>query len=86
MKEVIKMDFPQIKKMCDLRIGDVFVRGIFTYVAIDSPHDNTIWVTVPELVNEEDIYGYTSAILLKYKPNDKVKVISKDERPLKLLR
>lgn len=80
------MDFPQIKKMRDLRIGDVFVRGIFTYVAIDSPHDNAVWVTTPELVNEDDIYGYTLAILLQYKPDDKVKVIGKDERPLKLLR
>lgn len=80
------MDFPQIKKMCDLRIGDVFVRDIFTYVVVDYPHYDTVWVTVPELVNEDDVYGYTSAILLQYKPDEQVKVIGRDERPLKLLR
>lgn len=80
------MDFPQTKKMCDLRIGDVFIRDIFTYVVINYPHCGTVWVTMPEFVKEDDIYGYTSAILLQYKPDDKVKVINKVEHPLKMLR
>jgi hypothetical protein len=80
------MDFPKTKKMCDLRIGDVFIRDIFTYVVINYPYYGTVWVTTPEFVNEDDIYGYTSAILLQYKPDEQVKVIGQDERPLKLIR
>lgn len=80
------MNFPQTKKMCDLRIGDVFVRDNFTYVAIADPYYGTVWVTTPEYVNEDDVYGYTSAILLQYKPDEQVKVIGRDERPLKLFR
>lgn len=80
------MDFPQTKKMRDLRIGDVFVRDIFTYVVINYPHYGTVWVTTPELVNEDAVYGYISAILLQYKPDEQVKVIGRDERPMKLLR
>lgn len=80
------MDFPKTKKMSDLRIGDVFVRDIFTYVVVNYPHYDTVWVTTPELVNEDDVYGYTSAILLQYKPDEQVKVIGRDERPLKLFR
>lgn len=80
------MDFPKTKKMCDLRIGDVFIRDIFTYVVINYPYYGTVWVTTPEFVNEDDVYGYTSAILLQYKPDEQVKVIGQDERPLKLIR
>lgn len=78
------MDFPQTKKMRDLRTGDVFVRDDFTYVAIDDPYYGTVWVTTPEYVNEEGVYGYTSAALLQYEPEDEVRVIDKDERPLKM--
>lgn len=74
------MNFPQTKKMRDLRTGDVFVRDGFTYVAIDDPYCGTVWATAPEYVNEEDVYGYTSAALLQYEPEDEVRVIDKDER------
>lgn len=80
------MDFPKTKKMCDLRIGDAFIRDIFTYVVINYPYYGTAWVTTPEFVNEDDVYGYTSAILLQYKPDEQVKVIGQDDRPLKLIR
>lgn len=80
------MDFPQTKKMRNLRIGDVFVRDGFTYVAIADPYYGTVWVTKPEYVNEKGVYSYTSAILLQYEPEDEAKVIGKDERPLKMFR
>lgn len=79
------MDFPQTKKMSDLRTGDIFVRNDFTYIAIADTFNDAIWVTTTKYVNEKDVYGYTSAILLQYKPDDKVKVIGKDERPLNML-
>lgn len=80
------MDFPQTKKMRDLRTGDVFVRDGFTYVAIDDPYYGTVWATKPEYVNEKGVYSYTSAILLQYEPEDETEVIGKDERPLKMFR
>lgn len=49
------MDFPQTKKMRDLRTGDVFVRDDFTYVAIADPYYGTVWVTKPEFINEEGV-------------------------------
>lgn len=79
------MDFPQTKKMRDLRIGDVFIENGFTYVVIAVPYDGVVWVTKPEFVNKEDIYGYTSAALLQYEPDDEAEVIGQDERPLKIL-
>lgn len=72
-------------KMSDLSTGDVFIKNGFTYVVIADPHDGAVWVTTTKYVNEKDVYGYTSAILLQYKPEDKVKVIGKDERPLNML-
>lgn len=80
------MDFPQTKKMRDLRTGDVFVRDGFTYVAIADPYYGTVWVTKPESVNEEGVYSYTSAALLQYEPEDEAEVIGQDERPLKIFR
>lgn len=80
------MDFPQTKKMRDLRIGDVFVRDDFTYVAIADPYYGTVWVTTPEFVNEEGVYSYTSAALLQYEPEDEAEVIGHDERSPKMLR
>lgn len=80
------MDFPQTKKMRDLRIGDVFVRDDFTYVAIADPYYGTVWVTMPEFVNEEGVYSYTSAALLQYEPEDEAEVIGHDERSPKMLR
>lgn len=77
------MDFPQTKKMRDLRIGDVFIRDIFTYVVVNYPYYGTVWVTKPEFVNEEGIYD--SATLLQYKPDEQVKVIGQNERPPKLI-
>lgn len=74
------------KKMSDLRIGDVFVRDDFTYAAIADPYYGTVWVTTPEFISEEGVYGYTSAALLQYEPDDEVRVIDKDERPIKMLR
>lgn len=79
------MSFPYREKMNNLRTGDVFVRDDFTYVAIADPYCGTVWVTTPEYVNEEGVYGYTSAVLLQYEPEDEVRVIDKDERPLKML-
>lgn len=79
------MDFPKIKKMLDLRTGDIFIRDGFTYVAIADPFNGAIWVATTKYVNEEDAYGYTSAALLQYEPDDEVRVIDKDERPLKML-
>ena len=72
--------------MNNLRTGDVFVRDDFTYVAIADPYYGTVWVTKPEYVNEEGVYGYTSAALLQYEPEDEAEVIGKDERPLKMFR
>ena len=80
------MDFPQTKKMRDLRTGDVFVRDGFTYVAIDDPYYGTVWVTTPEFANEYGAYSYTSAALLQYEPEDEAEVIGQDERPLKMFR
>lgn len=80
------MDFPQTKKMRDLRTGDVFLRGGLTYVAIADPYYGTVWVTKPEFVNENGVYRYTLADLLQYKPEDEVEVIGQDERPLKMFR
>ena len=80
------MDFPQTKKMRDLRTGDVFVRDDFTYVAIADPYYGTVWVTKPEYVNEKGVYSYTSAILLQYEPEDEAEVIGHDERSPKMLR
>lgn len=74
------------KKMRDLRIGDVFVRDDITYAAIADPYYGTVWVTTPEFISEEGVYGYTSAALLQYEPDDEVRVIDKDERPIKMLR
>lgn len=72
------------KKMRDLRTGDVFVRDGVTYVAIAEPYYGTVWVTKPELVNENGVYSYTSAALLQYEQDDEAEVIGKDERPLKM--
>lgn len=80
------MDFPQTKKMRDLRTGDVFVRADFTYVAIADPYYGTVWVTKPEFINEEGVYSYTSAALLQYEPEDEAEVIGHDERSPKMLR
>lgn len=80
------MDFPQTKKMRDLRTGDVFVRDGFTYAAIADPYYGTVWVTTPEFISEEGVYGYTSAALLQYEPEDEAEVIGQDERPLKMFR
>ena len=80
------MSFPYREKINNLRTGDVFVRDNFTYVAIADPYYGTVWVTTPEFVNEEGVYGYTSAALLQYEPDDEVRVIDKDERPIKMLR
>lgn len=80
------MDFPQTKKMRDLRTGDVFVRDDFTYVAIVDPYYGTVWVTKPEFINEEGVYSYTSAALLQYEPEDEAEVIGHDERSPKMLR
>lgn len=80
------MDFPQAKKMRDLRTGDVFVRDDFTYVAIADPYYGTVWVTKPEFINEEGVYSYTSAALLQYEPEDEAEVIGQDERSLKMFR
>lgn len=80
------MDFPQTKKMRDLRTGDVFVRDDFTYVAIADPYYGTVWATKPEFVNEKGVYSYTSAALLQYEQDDEAEVIGKDERPLKMFR
>ena len=80
------MDFPQTKKMRDLRTGDVFVRDDFTYVAIADPYYGTVWVTKPEFINEEGVYSYTSAALLQYEPEDEAEVIGQDERSLKMFR
>lgn len=80
------MDFPQTKKMRDLRTGDVFVRDDFTYVAIAVPYYGTVWVTKPEFINEEGVYSYTSAALLQYEPEDEAEVIGQDERLLKMFR
>lgn len=80
------MDFPQIKKMRDLRTGDVFVRDDFTYVAIADPYYGTVWATKPEFVNEKGVYSYTSAALLQYEPDDEAEVIGHDERSPKMLR
>jgi hypothetical protein len=80
------MDFPQTKKMRDLRTGDVFVRDDFTYVAIADPYYGTVWVTKPEFINEEGVYSYTSAALLQYEPEDEAEVIGHDERSPKMLR
>lgn len=80
------MDFPQTKKMRDLRTGDVFVRDDFTYVAIADPYYGTVWATKPEFVNEEGVYSYTSAALLQYEPEDEAEVIGHDERSPKMLR
>lgn len=80
------MDFPQTKKMSDLRTGDVFVRDDFTYVSIADPYYGTVWVTKLEYVNEEGVYSYTSAVLLQYEPDDEVEVTGQDERPPKMYR
>ena len=80
------MSFPYREKMNNLRTGDVFVRDDFTYVAIADPYYGTVWVTTPEDVNEEGVYGYTSAALLQYEPDDEAEVIGQDERPLKMFR
>lgn len=80
------MDFPQTKKMRDLRTGDVFVRDDFTYVAIADPYYGTVWVTKPEFVNEKGVYSYTSAALLQYEPDDEAEIIGQDECPLKMFR
>lgn len=80
------MDFPQTKKMRDLRTGDVFVRDDFTYVAIADPYYGTVWATKPEFINEEGVYSYTSAALLQYEPEDEAEVIGHDERSPKMLR
>lgn len=80
------MDFPQTKKMRDLRTGDVFVRDDFTYVAIADPYYGTVWVTKPEFINEEGVYSYTSAALLQYEPEDEAEVVGHDERSPKMLR
>lgn len=80
------MSFPYREKINNLRIGDVFVRDDFTYVAIADPYYGTVWVTTPEFISEEGVYGYTSAALLQYEPDDEVRVIDKDERPIKMLR
>ena len=80
------MDFPQTKKMRDIRTGDVFVRDDFTYVAIADPYYGTVWVTKPEFINEEGVYSYTSAALLQYEPEDEAEVIGHDERSPKMLR
>ena len=80
------MDFPQTKKMRDLRTDDVFVRDDFTYVAIADPYYGTVWVTKPESIKEEGVYSYTSAALLQYEPEDEAEVIGQDERPLKMFR
>lgn len=80
------MSFPYREKMNNLRTGDVFVRDDFTYVAIADPYYGTVWVTTPEYVNEEGVYGYTSAALLQYEPDDEAEVIGQDERPLKMFR
>lgn len=80
------MDFPQTKKMRDLRTGDVFVRDDFTYVAIADPYYGTVWVTKPEFINEEGVYSYTSVALLQYEPEDEAEVIGHDERSPKMLR
>lgn len=74
------------KKMRDLRAGDVFVRDDFTYVAIADPYYGTVWVTKPEFISEEGVYGYTSAALLQYEPEDEAEVIGHDERSPKMLR
>lgn len=74
------------KKMRDLRIGDVFIRDGFTYVAIADPYYGTVWVTKLEYVNEESAYSYTSAVLLLYEPDDEVEVTGQDERPPKMYR
>lgn len=74
------------KKMRDLRTGDVFVRGGLTYIAIADPYYGTVWVTKPEFVNENGVYSYTSAALLKYEPEDEAEVIGHDERSPKMLR
>ena len=66
-------------RMSDLRTGDVFIKDGFTYVVIADPHDGAVWVTKPEFVNKEDIYGHTSAALLQYKPDDEVIVLNKDK-------
>ena len=80
------MSFPYREKINNLRTGDVFVRDDFTYVAIADPYYGTVWVTTPEFISEEGVYGYTSAALLQYEPDDEVRVIDKDERPIKMLR
>lgn len=80
------MSFPYREKINNLRIGDVFVRDDFTYVAIADPYYGTVWVTTPEFISEEGVYGYTLAALLQYEPDDEVRVIDKDERPIKMLR
>ena len=80
------MDFPQTKKMRDLRTGDVFVRDDFTYVAIADPYYGTVWVTKPEFINDKGVYSYTSAALLQYEPEDEAEVIGHDERSPKMLR
>ena len=73
------MSFPHREKMNNLRTGDIFVRDGFTYVAIDDPYCGTVWVTKPELANEEGAYSYTSAALLQYEPEDVVEVIGQEE-------
>lgn len=80
------MSFPYREKINNLRTGDVFVRDDFTYAAIADPYYGTVWVTTPEFISEEGVYGYTSAALLQYEPDDEVRVIDKDERPIKMLR
>lgn len=70
-----------VKKMSDLRTGDVFMQDGFTYVTIASPYCGTVWVTKPEFVNENGVYSYASAALLQYEPEDEVEVIGRDECP-----
>lgn len=74
------------KKMRDLETGDIFEREGFTYVAIADPYYGTVWATKPEYVNEEGVYSYTSALLLKFNPEDEIRIVGKDERPLKMFR
>ena len=70
------------KKMRNLKVGDVFRKDGFAYTAIAAPYYGTIWATRPEFVNAEGHYSYTTAILLKFQPDEEAYVFNRDERPL----
>lgn len=56
---------PNIIPMKDLKRNDVFELNGRIEIAIDDVSNGYVWTTTPQFFNDECIYGYTSASILK---------------------